>query len=265
MTKLEMDFYEALKGSIDCSEGDFDRNKKRPYYTKEYLDEMKRLFEVRGIKSVQKRYLNALASSARLAFHDYCDKKEVEFEKPVSNDLKVPRGSTEIDVSIGKKYYECKCQEILKHHRIVLEKRYSEESSLFKEFDCSYTPYNGAIQIDAESLGIKIPIDHSPDKWRFEIKQLLCHLIAIAEERKELKLNRNSPTTLKYVFYKPLDVMIERFGKVDQAYNCLKDEIQSIWKSPTINSYTKTHGIVLDYTFRDVSEITDKVHKKIYG
>lgn len=264
MTKLEMDFYEALKGSIECSESDFDPQKERPYYTKEYLVEMKKIFDAWGIGSVQKRYLHALASSARLAFHDYCDKKGVEFEKSVVNDLKAPRGSTEIDVAIGRNYYECKCQEILKTHRIVLEKRYSEESNLFKEFDCSYTPYNDAIQIDAESLGIMIPIGHSPDKWRFEIKQLLCHLIAIAEERKELKLNLNNPTTLKYVFYKPLDRMIERDGKVDQAYKCLKDEIQSIWKSPKISRYTKKHGIVLDYTFRDVSKITDKVHEMIY-
>ncbi len=268
LEELEEEFYIALQKSIDCADDDFIPGKVQPYYSGRYLEAMNELFEKQEISSLQKRRLNALASSARLAFHDYRYKEGAMFEKNLSNDLTGRRGSTEMDVVDGMICYECKCREILQYHKVIFEERYTKDSDLFKEFGCktSAPDEKGMVSVRVESMGIVIPENHPSDKWRFEIKQLICHLIAIANERKQKKIPKKKPTFLQYVFYTPSEKHIEKSGKVEKMYEELKTEIQAIRKSERINAFCDEHGIIFEEPiFRDVSEIEDRVHKQVFG
>ena len=284
---IKEDFLNAVIESISCL-GNYnkERNDNPPrYYDDEYAEPIKKYFKNNGTISYEINRNNrwhctpicSLASSGRLCYLDFKNKANVKFEVAIENDLHNSR-PTKMDVVIGgDEYYECKCQEIVGKSHSGLSKKYLE-SNLFNSFGVKkYTFDNEKIK-DEESkekkkrlvLAFKvselnIQIKGNPDyrKLHFDLKQLMCHLIAIANENKE------KPIVLKYVFYVPSKKkdLINNYKNVKTLYEELDEEINAIWKEDTaIKEFCNDNHITLEYPEKKpIDEINDFNYLEAFG
>ncbi len=229
------------------------------YYEDEYAEPIKRYFSERGVSSLETRYsarwkctpVCAIASSARLCFLYFGKNSEAAFEKGLKNDLKHP-STTKMDAAVGESFCECKCQEILSTSHAPLNERYLD-SKLFGEFGVKkYTlkpmvSTDGetirawrALQFDVAELGIEYekPVDYT--RLHLDLKQMICHLIAIAKECK------GKPAVLQYVFFTPNRALIKKYPKVDALYEELKLEWSAVTAHDTaISEFARTHKITI--------------------
>lgn len=225
------------------------------YYEDKYAEPIKRYFSECGVSSLETRYsarwkctpVCAIASSARLCFLYFG--KNAAFEKGLKNDLKPP-STTKMDAAVGESFCECKCQEILSTSHAPLNERYLG-SDLFGKFGVKkYTlkpmvstdgetirAWN-ALQFDVAELGIKYekPVDYT--RLHLDLKQMICHLIAIANECK------GKPAVLRYVFFTPNRAQIKKYLKVAALYEELKREWSAVTAPGTaISEFAAEHGI----------------------
>lgn len=279
MTLAEKAFYDALKGSTGFEgirkkypEVFVNVDDERPYYGKLYKKILKKeIKDVSPNASIHKG-VAALASSARLAALDFVKHKDVELEKTLTNDI---GANTEMDAVIGNTYYECKCQEILKasHDRLSIHYKTDDRSRLFKELmgteglsACSkYTNKKNEefLQFPISALGIDVCIIKDKDyhSLHFDLKQMICHLIAMAK-------NNKKPSVLQYIFYVPFENSIEGIKektKLYEVYLELEKEIEAIWdKNNKIGRFCKEHEITLAApAFKNIKLVKDFVLEEL--
>lgn len=259
---LAKEFALAVRDSLqDLDESRLNRQRNDgKYYEDEYAEPIKRYFSERGVSSLETRYsarwkctpVCAIASSARLCFLYFGKNGEAAFEKGLKNDLKHP-STTKMDAAVGERFYECKCQEILSTSHEPLNERYLD-SKLFGEFGVKeYTlkpmvSTDGetirawrVLQFDVAKLGIKYekPVDYT--RLHLDLKQMICHLIAIANECK------GKQAVLRYVFFTPNRAQIEKYPKVAALYEELKCEWSAVTAPGTaISKFAAKHGITID-------------------
>ena len=194
------------------------------------------------------------ASSARLAFADISrrgDYKGVSFEEKLYNDF-CTIAPTKMDVIINSICYECKCQEIVEGEGEVLRVSYlyHKKSRLFKEFNAD----KGYISIGEKRTkkgklkyrylvfscrNLNIDIDKNYDELHFNLKQMICHLIAMANSEKVYD-------TLQYVIYVPKLHIIDKTPEIKQMYSELVNEVDKIFDGKTeVSMFAKRHGIEL--------------------
>lgn len=268
MSTIKEDFIKALLNST--SYATFEDNKK-PYFVDEYRNRVYYCMHLKSRELSRNRYGDypfcALASSARLAFIDYYNQyKDVSiFEIPLENGI--PGSPTFMDVVVGDDYYECKCQEVLNRKVIKFRESYLK-SKLFKEIVPGeyYKLDKEEAFFDPKALGINLVNENK--NFHFDIKQLVCHLIAIAYgiERNTIV---NNPT-LKYIIYKPSKKEIEREQNktIQDMYSELQSEVDAIWSSKIIQNFIQKRKINLikpEERFIDeigIDFIYDKLNKK---
>lgn len=279
---LKENFTKAVRDSVVKKEGvksikhiiDAEVIRDYFYYENDYAEPIKKYFKCRNIKSFEalckKNNLTricSLASSARLCFIDFMSQKEsgeIEFEKSMSNDIS---SITKFDAAVGNVYYECKCQEIINRGYEVLKSSYLN-SALFNEFEVKdidvrekrYEKTNKVISyliFSLNSIGIKL--DGNYNSTRFSVKQLICHLIALANN------NYGVQKTLQYIIYKPSLEYIEDDKKLKKVYETFEKEVAAIWDSKNIKKFISNHNILLPKPiYKYIDEIDDPVLKKIF-
>ncbi len=134
-------------------------------------------------------------------------------------------------------YIEVKCHEIFDSHRIVMKSKYwdllygKDNSFGFLEKDWDG---NAEFEIPLKIFGL------NANNSMFDIKQLLCHLLGISSQK-----NNGKETYLTYLFFKPqTDDEYERL-RIDEVFDSLRYEIEQIFTSAPIISFTEKNNIKL--------------------
>ena len=263
---LMQEFNIAVAKSVQYKNGLKDIGDYKYYYPKPYGERVKRFLKDLGVDSKEdsKNSLNSAASSARLCTNLYFEgakNKNIELEKPIHND--VSNTPTKMDAVKGLDFYECKCQEIVNGEHELLRKSYhtKQSSKLFKEFDISniqieeHKTSKGKHDYDycdfsLEDLGINYQVKKYHE-INFNVKQLICHLIAIAHDYSD-----NDKKTLNYIIFKPKKALIEESTTLTNLYLELNEQFKAIVNSKKIQSFLNKHNIELkmDYVYIDEIE-----------
>lgn len=274
---LAKEFALAVRESLpDLDESRLNRQRNDgKYYEDEYAEPIKRYFSERGVSSLETRYsarwkctpVCAIASSARLCFLYFGNSGkngEAAFEKGLKNDLEHP-STTKMDAVVGESFCECKCQEILSTSHTPLNKRYLD-SELFQKFGVEkYTlkpmvSTDGetirvwkALQFDVAELGIKYEKSVDYTRLHLDLKQMICHLIAIANECK------GKPAVLQYVFFTPNREQIKKYPKVADLYEELKREWSAVTAHDTaISKFADEHKIkIAEPKYVEIGSVKD--------
>lgn len=238
------------------------------YYSKEYGKRIDAFLSSLKVDSreTEKGSLMSASSSGRLCanyFYDDSIKESFAFEKPLHND--VSTAVTKMDAVDGLTFNECKCQELVNGEHELLRKSYQTKktSKLFKEFNISnikIEPHfnkRGKHDFDYCDFYLKdLDIDY-PGKYydiNFNVKQLICHLIAIANET-----NDNQQKTLQYIVFIPRKSIIEKSQSLTDLYKRIDEQFDAILKSNKIRNFTSPehHNIKLSLKYVYIDEIQE--------
>ena len=213
------------------------------------------------------------ASSARLCYLDFVETHDVRgvvLEVPMPNDF-CALAPTWMDAVVLPTCYECKCQEIVNGEGETFRKSYwlHKNSKLFQEFGLSldkernvksHFKDNGELDyewLDFSCADLKIDLPGQYYELHFNLKQLICHLIAMANSAFS-----PSPSKLQYVIYVPRIDLIDSHLEMKSLYQSLIHEVDRIWaQGSAISSFAKRHGIELPRpvykTVDSIQEVTD--------
>ena len=262
--KTKLDYFDnLLLDSIKHKSHRCERFPHHLYYSDEYAERIKEYFDnanprINSLEvNVDKKYGNipicAFGSSGRLCYLDFLNRfkegkvKSITFELPIENDHTKSDANTKmdaVDLENGV-YYECKCQEVRHKSKDGLKASYKEYSNLFNEIGIkNYLPNDkkGCLQFRVSELGIKLDGDPIYTKLHFDVKQLICHIIALAniKDGKKKKLN--------YVIYKPNQKLIDKKRYARKLYEELDIECKAIFAENTkIRKFCKSNGIELNH------------------
>lgn len=238
------------------------------YYSKEYGRKIDYFLSINNVvsKEKDKGSLMSASSSARLCtnyFYNDVKKEGFEFEKPLYND--VSNTPTKMDAVDNLTFYECKCQEIVNGEHELLRKSYytKKSSKLFKEFSVSnleikkHFHKDGKLDFEYCDFDLKDIDINYPGKYHdinFNVKQLICHLIAIANETpKEIQKN------LKYLVFIPKREIIENSVALTELYKKLDQQFKAILKSKKIQNFISpnNHNIKLSLEYIYINEVSE--------
>ena len=291
MSNILSRFIELVKLCVDDkSYNDFDTSRgTRTYYPNSYAGYAKSAFDAHindgwgDSKELEKpkrgEHLSfcSVASSARLCFLDFYEKQRIghlKLETPMPNDF-CPQFPTKMDAIVLDICYECKCQEVVDGEKELLSISYqaSKESILFKEFhikdDGEYEiikrktkdeetgEYKEKDFLDFSCKDLNIDIDKQYYQLHINLKQMICHLIAMANSKLEHK-----PSVLQYVIYIPQLKLIDENKEIKQVYKELIDEFEKILDPQTkIQKFASLHGITIKEpvykTVEDFNQVFD--------
>lgn len=161
-------------------------------------------------------------------------------------------GAPQLDAYISNDniYVEVKCHEIFDSHKIKMSKQYWKY--LRSEGNCFGLPTKEEgqeISIELSEFGLK------KETSMFDIKQLLCHLLGIQSKNKDDK-----PATLVYLFFKPKVESLETKKQIDEIFNHLTVEIETIFNSAPIQRFTANKNIHLK-AIAEYSEVFESLNK----
>ena len=134
-------------------------------------------------------------------------------------------------------YVEVKCHEIFDPHKTELKAAYWE--NIYGEKNAFGFP---AKKAEKDSATFDIPLDQfgiTRDHSMMDIKQLLCHLMGIANQKEQ-----KQPATLVYLFYKPT-VTGNHHTILAGILSQLTNEIDHIFNSKPIKTFCFVHRIDL--------------------
>ena len=253
------------------------------YYDDHYAEPIIKDFKDKGVESYEvnynKRYkctsVCAFASSGRLCYL-YFKPQNAKFEVALFNDLSNSR-PTKMDAVIGSVNYECKCQEIVTKSHSPLSTKYLE-SQLFREMgvkkyeekiieekdnETGKISNRNVLAFDVAELNIKLKGKNNYSNLHFDLKQLICHLIAVAKNNED-----SLPVKLKYIFFTPNNEIITKYKKVEKLYRELRIEIQAILSNESaITRFAKEHNISIeinDSSFIQIRDVDDFVYRKAF-
>lgn len=187
----------------------------------------------------------SVASSSRFCYlalrngcKQFCNSENIIFEHGCKING-VDGTGAQLDAYVPEEniYFEVKCHEIFGNHKNILSKSYwkllyGEEN----DFGFSYAecPETAKFQFNMSDFGIE------KRKVRFDIKQLLCHLLGIASQK-----DKDVPAKLVYLFFKPKMNLESEQIQIDEVFEELKDEIRNIFSSKPIHNFTSKNNIKL--------------------
>ena len=195
----------------------------------------------------------SVASSSRfcyLALKDGTDaldkgraftKDDVEFEKEckIFDTGHAPQLDAYIPGDDMNIYVEVKCHEIFDEHTPTFKNKYWKyfrDDNVFNSVALEEDEHKETFTISLDNFGI----EGNVTRTRFDIKQLVCHLLGIARQ------NKGEKAKLVYLFFKPLT---EEEGKqefVNKVFSELENEINMIFKKGLIPEFCKMNNIELE-------------------
>ena len=203
----------------------------------------------------------SVASSSRfcyLALRDVCKQFSTNGNIIFEHGCKINgvRGTgAQLDAYLPEEniYFEVKCHEIFGNHENTLSKSYWK--LLYgRENDFGFPHAEGPqiteFQFKLNDFGI------DKRKARFDIKQLLCHLLGIASQK-----DKNTPVKLVFLFFKPKMDLESEQNQVDAVFEELKDEIKSIFSSKPIQNFTSKNNIKLS-AIAEYSKVMEPLSKE---
>ena len=267
---------------ISCIKHQDHRNTQRPdiyYYENFYAKKIKEYFKKNGVKSLETVYskrtkttsICSFLSSGRFCYNYFrkfmneSGDEFIKFEHPLYNDLPsahlYPTKMDAANPNAGN-YYECKCDEITASKHDLLSVSYKEKSKLFQEFGINNIKLTEP-KIDKnghEHVHIMFPASELVDfgclseeypKYKdclynelcFDLKQCICHLIALA--------NTEGPRNLIYIVFVPDK------NNLDYYPALMEKEMKCIKNSKKIQNFLKTHNISFSWEFVSIGDVED--------
>ena len=280
---LQQEFDFAIKESLFyCEEEHFNQNRKDgKYYDDEYAKPIISFFAKRGTESFEVRFnpkskctpICAFASSARLCYLYLGEDNSLDYEVPLDNDLRSSSVPTKMDAKKGNEYYECKCQEIVGASHTPFSPQYLD-SPLFQSLFEDFNVQKGFISIGTKEIPDKktgktrtvkylkfdvkeLKIDYGKAKdyahLHFDLKQLICHLIALANNK-----DAQEKAVLQYIFFTPNEESINKYSKVKRLYTILEKELNAILANETsVSKFAKKHKIEICYKCVELKMVND--------
>ncbi len=202
----------------------------------------------------------SVASSSRfcyLALRDGCEQfsnsTNIIFEYGCR--IKGVQATANLDAYLPEEkiYFEVKCHEIFDNHENILSKSYwkllygQENDFGFPYAEC---PQITKFQFKLSDFGVE------KRKARFDVKQLLCHLLGIASQK-----DKSTPAKLVFLFFKPKMDLESEQRQVDAVFKELKDEIKSIFSSKPIQNFTGKNNIKLS-AIAEYSKVMEPLSKE---
>ncbi len=237
------------------------------YYDNSYSEIISHYFFKRGFVSKELSFKNeskhkpicSISSSARLCLLYFLEKcKDDNFMLEQSFPIMKKNGSmltnAHPDSIVKNAYYECKTQEIVEGENERLRKSYLESALYFDELfeDISMISIkNGCLEFNMHALGVNLNKQYY--EMKLNIKQLICHLLALANKTFESKIKWE----LKYLIFRPS----KRYDKeVVDIYNELDDEIDLLFNNPNkITKFCKEHSIEIKSEYVYIDELNELI------
>lgn len=175
---------------------------------------------------------------------------EFEYKCPIFSDDTIHAPHLDAFISDNNCYFEVKCHEIFDSHKIVMDKKYwdlvyGKGNKFGLEVKIKPNPMPETFEIPLSEFQLE-----NQEFSMFDIKQLICHLLGIANQS-------GSNKKLVYLFFRP-DPLKKRGGselyrKMTSLYDeCLKevtdklcDEINIIFNSKPIKTFCQNNNITL--------------------
>ena len=133
-------------------------------------------------------------------------------------------------------YIEAKCHEIFDSHKVTLKNKYWE----YFEKDAILCELLKGIEKGDETFTLPLSLFGLKDaSSRFDIKQLVCHLLGIKEQ------NKGKNAKLIYMFFEPITESDEDSVSVSNVFNELATEIKLIFESDIIKRFCNANSIEL--------------------
>lgn len=288
------DFDKVIKNNLinpndadDCFTYKIDNREYPEYYNKKtfdsfvntmkdnYPEHYRKYREGKGSELIEKnsRYgkmppkMASVASSSRfcyLALKDgtdalidgrYITSDEVEFEKKCEI-FKNSATSPHLDAYIADEkcdvYIEAKCHEIFDSHKVIMKAaylKYFKDKNIFSDIVSIVGESEEDFSIPLELFGI------NDETTKLDIKQLICHLLGIAEQ------NKGKPVKLVYMFFKPVVDDKDVAGNIKDIFDELKEEIKVIFGCRIIREFCKANNIEL-MAIAEESRVMGKLTKE---
>ena len=189
-----------------------------------------------------------------LVNNKYISGKNIEFEKEcriftdISTAPQLDGFTAQDDCNI---YIEAKCHEIFDSHKVVLKNKYWD---YFKKNNILCAALDEKEKGD-ETFTLPLSLFGIEKKsTRFDIKQLICHLLGIKEQ------NKNTKSKLIYLFFEPVSDNDEERLFVNDIFYELAIEIKLIFESDIIKNFCKTNNIEL-IAIKEKSRIMEPLNK----
>ena len=289
---LQQEFDLAIKESLFyCEEEHFNQNRKDgKYYDDEYANQIKNreFYKKKRFKSFElnpnPRYkctpICAFASSARLCYLYLGEDNSLNYEVPLDNDLRSSSVPTKMDAKKGIINYECKCQEIVDSSHTPFSPQYLD-SPLFQSLFEDFNVQKGFISIVTKEIPDKktgktrtvkylkfdvkeLKIDYGKAKdyahLHFDLKQLICHLIALANNK-----DAQEKAVLQYIFFTPNEESINKYSKVKRLYTILEKELNAILSNGTsVSKFAEKHKIEICYERVELKKVKDFIYESLW-
>lgn len=236
------------------------------YYDNSYAVSIYSYFIKRGFSSKELSFKNdsknlpicSVSSSARLCLLYFLKKySDDSFLLEQSYPIVKTNGSiltnAHPDAIVGNIYYECKAQEVVDGESERINKSYLASAKYFKEIidENKVSVVSDFLDFDMSALGVKIEKKYYDMK--LDIKQLICHLLAIANEVDK----SNECWTLKYLIFRPS----RRFDSdVKEIYENLEYEFNNILNSQNkIIEFCNRHKINIEKEYVYIDDMDEGI------
>ena len=222
------------------------------YYDNSYAKPIADYFAERGIESKELDFKNgspflpmcSLTSSARLCFL-YFYNKDNHSDYLYEQSYRIVKENGGVlthahpDAIKGDYYYECKCQEVVNGEGEKLKKSYLACAKYFKEIFANLNE----IKSDKEYLyfrldNLNINLNYQYNEAQINVKQLICHLLALANKAEETKREQH----LQYIIFVP-----NNYQDIEEIYASLQNEIKMIFESDNnLIRFANAHSIKIE-------------------
>lgn len=183
----------------------------------------------------------ALRGGTNALFSDWeVTKDDVEFEKECrifADGPTAPQLDAYIENPSCSCYIEAKCHEIFDSHKIEFKNKYWNIFQKDKSFSCvsrNATRHDETFELSGNVFGL------SDDHLRFDVKQFVCHLLGIAQQ------TNGKQAKLVYLFFKPKSNDEKVTVRIDEIFDELRNEIDSIFTSEVIEEFCLDNQIELE-------------------
>ena len=197
----------------------------------------------------------SVASSSRfcfLALRDGAkvlggDKVELEKKCDIIDDIdgkhkKIATASLDAYIRESNTYVEAKCHEIFDNHSIVMSEKYVDLLSRYYGIESEEYLRDKKVILPLSIFGF----DGDKANLRFDIKQLMCHLLGIKSSKQHEERAR-----LVYMFFKPVADNEQEAELIGDVFGDLKAEISTIFGSKPIRKFTEENNIELEAIYEE--------------
>ena len=116
------------------------------------------------------------------------------------------------------------------------------------------------LKFDVKELRIEWDKETDYTRLHFDLKQLICHLIALANNK-----DAQEKAVLQYIFFTPNEESINKYSKVKRLYTILEKELNAILSDETsVSKFAAEHKIEICYERVELKKVKDFIYESLW-